>query len=208
MEDDIMLISRQFKKINLDHANLIKKLPKKTLICYSDGSCTGNGKKTSVGGYALLWVNGLKMGDITLGRVPDKEVAATNIRAEYYGIKTYLDILKKDIKNSNWDTAILYSDSDFWIIMLEQYIPKWPKDKFKSKANPDLTIPLWALWNELQNSNKKVEIKHIYAHNKDNSATSADPLKRFQHDSNKLVDILAEYARKLPDYKVVNMNIV
>ena len=207
MEDDIMTLSKQLNKINLDHTNLIKKLSKKALICFSDGSCTGNGKKTSVGGYALLWINGLNSENIILGRVPDKETAATNIRAEYYGIKTYLDILKKDIKNPNWDAAVLYSDSEFWIKMIEQYMPKWNETKFKTKANSDLTIPLWALWNELQNSNKKIEIKHIYAHNKDNSATSSDPLKRFQHDSNKLVDELATIARKLPDNKVINMNI-
>jgi ribonuclease HI len=203
MEDNNMLLSKQFKKINLDHASFIKKLDKKTLICFSDGSCTGNGKKSSVGGYALLWVNGFKHGDITLGKVPDKDIPATNIRAEYYGIKTYLDYLKKDIKNKEWDSAILYSDSEFWIKMIERYMPKWNKYQFETKANPDLTIPLWALWNELQSSNKSICIKHIYAHNKDNSATSHDKLKVFQHDNNKLVDELATMARKIPDYKVV-----
>ena len=204
MEDYIMLLSKQFKLVNAN--NVIKKLPKKTIICFSDGSCTGNGKKTSVGGYAILWV-GSKHGDITIGKVPDKDIPATNIRAEYYGIKTYLDFLKKDIKNPEWNTAILYSDSQFWIKMLEEFMPKWDKTKFETKANSDITLPLWILWNELQNSGKSVSIKHIYAHNKDNSATSPDPLKRFHHDNNKIVDELATMARKLPNYEMINLKL-
>jgi len=199
----MLALSKQFKLINITNANTIKKIDKKTLICFSDGSCTGNGKKTSVGGYVVLWVNGLKKGDVVMGRVPDKDIPATNIRAEYYGIKTYLDILKKDIKNPEWNNAVLYSDSEFWIKMLEEYMPKWDKNKFATKANSDLTLPLWILWNDLQNSRKKIYIKHIYAHNKDNSATSSDPFKRFCHDNNKMADLLAEYARKLPDNKVI-----
>lgn len=201
MDDDIMLLSKQFKLVNANFKEL--KFPKKTLICFSDGSCTNNGKKTSVGGYSVLWLNGAKHGDITMGKVPDKDIPATNIRAEYYGVKTYLDYLKKDIKNSDWNSSVLYSDSQFWIKMIEEYMPKWSKSKFETKANSDITLPLWILWNELQNSGKSVSIKHIYAHNKDNSANSLDPIKRFHHDNNKIVDELATMARKLPDYEVV-----
>lgn len=206
MDDEIMILSKQFKLINTNFTNFISKIDKKTLLAFSDGSCTGNGKKNSVGGYALMWANGAKWGEIVIGRVPDNDIPATNIRAEYYGIKTYLDSLKKDIKNPSWDSAILYSDSEFWIKMLEQYMPKWNRAKFLTKANSDITLPLWDIWVELKNTDKNIQIKHIYSHNKDKSATSSDIAKRFQHDNNKLVDELATYARGLPDYKVKKLN--
>lgn len=184
--------------------NNIKHNNDKTLIWFTDGSCTGNGKNTAKGGFASICVNGYKANNIIYGKIDNHHVKASNIRAEGIAIQTVLNELKKCINSNNWTTAIIYSDSQFWEKMLYNYMPSWTAGKFEQKANPDLTKSIYNIWKELQRSNKIIKVEHIYAHNKDNSATSSDPFKRYCHDNNELADILAGIARELPDYNICN----
>ncbi|MGL5935145.1 MAG: RNase H family protein [Cetobacterium sp.] len=194
-----------FRSINYN-LNKICIFDTKDIIWFTDGSCAGNGKKCSVGGFAAVCTNGPTMGNILYKRI-EKADKPTNIRAEGFAIQTVFEKLIIDLKSDNWNSATIYSDSEFWIKMLYTYMPKWKEDMFNSKANPDITKKIWQYWNHLQKSNKKIEILHIYAHNKDNSATSKDPFKRYCHDNNKLADELANIARSLPDYKLYDETI-
>jgi ribonuclease HI len=173
----------------------IKKIDSQVISWFTDGSCSNNGKKKALGGFAAICVSGNKKNTIIYGRVDDRTIKATNIRAEGMAI---LSVLEDLIITDNWNEAVIYSDSEFWIKMIYDYMPKWKPQDFDQKANPDLTKKIYNLYNRI----KRVEFKHVYAHNKDKSATSTDPFKRFCHDNNELVDNLANIAKDLPGYDV------
>ena len=201
--DDMTNILTKFKLIN---NNNLYKTDHRINIIFTDGSCLKNGKKNSSGGYASLFVNGPYKGNLIYGKVQDDVVKATNIRAEYFGIISSLEKLQSGLTD-NWYAAIIYTDSEFWIKMLYEYMPKWNSAKFDTKANPDLTKPLWKLWKELQASNKEISLRNVFAHNKDKSATSTDPFKRFCHDNNAIVDNIAGIAGKLETYEPINIKL-
>ena len=207
MEDDNTIMQnfvKKFKSVNTNNPYIInQKINKnglknglKTAIWFTDGSCTGNGKKSANGGYAAVCVNGHQKGLLLFGKV-NTDIKATNIRAECYAILTVLENMLQDT-DLTWNHGIIYSDSEFWIKMVYDYMPKWKAANFDLKANPDLTKKLWKIWQQLHKTDKMVEIVHVFAHNKDKSATSTDPFKRFCHDNNQLADELADIARNLP----------
>lgn len=178
-----------------------KGISPKTISWFTDGSCHGNGKKSSSGGFAAISVSGYRQNAFIYGKVDDRLIKATNIRAEGTAILLILENLLEIIDNKSWDKSVIYSDSEFWIKMIYNYMPKWKSDTFDQKANPDMTKQIWRLWNRI-NVDKHIEIIHVYAHNKDNSAGSADPYKRFCHNNNEIADDLANLARELPDYRI------
>lgn len=174
----------------------------KTVSFFTDGSCIDNGKKNAVGGFAVIGVTGYMRNIIILGKVDNTRTRATNIRAEALAILKVLELLVRDIELPLWNKCMIYTDSEFWQKMLYEYMPRWNKSKFKSMSNSDITIPMWNLWNTIL-ENKSIEVVHVYAHNKDNSAKSRDPFKRFSFENNDLADELAGIARDLPDFNVV-----
>lgn len=174
----------------------------KTLTWFTDGACSKNGSKNSVGGFAAICTNGYKVHTLLYGKVDDREFKSTNIRAEGIAIMSVFEYLKRHIDSDKWDKTVIYSDSEFWVKMLYNYMPSWTLSKFDQKANSDLTKKIYAIWKDLQRSDKKIEVVHIYGHNKDNSKTSPDPAKRYCHDNNLLADMLAGIAQDLPDYDI------
>lgn len=193
-------IIHRLKKINL--ANKFSTgIDNNTISWFTDGSCHNNGKKDSYGGFAAICVSGCIHERLIYGKVNDRSIRATNIRAEGTAIIEVLKYLENH-SNSGWDRAVIYTDSEFWIKMIYSYMPKWDKGAFDKKANPDMTKLIWALYNSL-NKKKVIDFIHVYAHNKDNSANSSDPYKRFCHDNNALADELANTARDLSHYRVV-----
>lgn len=166
-----------------------------TLKWYSDGSCTSNGTKNSVGGAAAACVSGyLKDTIILIGTTKDKK-PATNIRMEGLAIIHILELMFKKIKSNDWRTCQIYTDSEFWLKMIFNYMPKWSATDFKNKANPDLTIKMWKLWNDIMSAGKDLEIIHVYAHNKSGGQNSVDVYKKWCYDNNALVDELANWSR-------------
>jgi ribonuclease HI len=198
----------QNKLITVNMNNTYSKcINTRTLSWFTDGSCHGNGKKQSIGGYAAICVSGYKQNMIIYGRVDDRINKATNIRAEGTAIIKVLENLLDDFNNSGdkWDNSIIYSDSEFWIKMIYEYMPKWKPVAFEQKANPDMTKRIWGLWHMVSNK-KGIEIKHVYAHNKDNSANSNDTYKRFCHDNNEIVDYMANIGRESGNYNTQFLN--
>jgi ribonuclease HI len=198
--EDMQNFIKCFKKINTNNPYIINN--ENINIWFTDGSCTNNGKKLAIGGSAAICVSGYKKGLLLYNKVDNKIIKATNIRAEGIAIMNIFENLLKSKKSPEWRQSIIYTDSNFWIKMIYEYMPKWKPANFDTKANSDLTKQMWDLWQQLQLSPKIINIIHVYSHNKQGDATSVDPFKRFTHDNNDLADILANMARKLPDYKI------
>jgi uracil-DNA glycosylase len=152
---------------------------------FTDGSCRGNGKKTATGSYAAIFVEGPWKGEQICGRLTQ----TTNIRAEGAAIIKVLEKLYTNL--GEWDACEIYSDSEFWIKMLTQYMPKWSEPNFDLKANPDLTKHMWKLWNDLKAAGKSVRVIWVPAHNKRGTKNSTDPYEKFCYVNNDLVDKLA-----------------
>lgn len=191
-----------YRFINYEKYKSNKFFNRDEVIWFTDGSCTKNGKKSSAGGYAAICVDGFKKGLILYGKVNDTEIKATNIRAEGLAIQNVFDNLLKNRNNTTWKNATIYTDSEFWVKMIYNYMPKWSGAAFDSKANPDLTKKIWTSYRELNSGGKSVKLQHIYAHNKDNSAYDEDIFKRYCHDNNNIVDMLANIAREMPSYRL------
>ena len=202
MEEDMRNFITKFNTVNNGlAAKFSNNINPKTVSWFTDGSCHGNGRKSSSGGYASICVSGNSKNIVFYSKVDDRSIKATNIRAEGLAILSVLEYSLSNIKSSQWDNTIIYTDSEFWVKMIYNYMPKWSESglDFNKKANPDLTKKIYNIYNQI-NLTKSIELKHVYAHNKDKSANSSNPFKRFCHDNNELADDLANLARELPDY--------
>lgn len=160
---------------------------------FTDGSCTKNGKKDAKAGYSVVfvlgpWKNKLILKSLNKGsKYPD-----SNIRAEGFAI---LCVLQKLKKNNKWVNCFIYTDSEFWKKMIEEYMPKWSDNDFCIKKNPDLTKKIWKLWNHISSDKKTIKIVFVRAHNKNGWKDSIEPYKKFCYDNNKVADSLANIAR-------------
>jgi ribonuclease HI len=170
-------------------------------IAFTDGSCYPNNKsKNSRGGYASVFVSGPFNDKCLYGNLDISNYNASNIRAEGIAIFKTLELIKEfnDKKETNKKSykVTIVTDCMFWINMLETYMPKWKKDKFKEKANPDLTQNLWILYNDVKKNNE-IKLIHMKSHNKDKwESCEEGSYNKFCFDQNDFADKLCSYARK------------
>jgi len=179
-------------------------------IIFTDGSAVSKGKnrkdKHATGGYATVFVSGPIADKVLLGKLDTSIEFASNIRAEGMAI---IAALENCFAMPEHVIIEIYTDSDFWIKMIEVYMPNWEKKNidFNSKENTDLTTRLWKLWKEIT-INHTVKLIHVYAHNKSGWMNSSYPHERFCYDKNNLADKLAEMARtKLQDGEEIWRNL-
>jgi ribonuclease HI len=163
-------------------------------IAFTDGGCHPNNKsKNSRGGYASIFTSGLYENTQIYGNLNISEYNASNIRAEGMAIYQTLKFISKC--NENWEKLTIVTDCEFWINMIEQYMPKWKKETFKEKQNTDLTEKIWMIYNELI---KKGEICfiHMRSHNKDGwKKYQDDSYEKYCYLKNDMVDKLCNFAR-------------
>lgn len=103
----------------------------KVQIVYTDGS-SFNGES----GYACVFTSGPMDGRIRLGKLDD--LKGTNIRAEGIAIARAIQLASQ----LEVEEIQIITDSEFWIKMIEQYMPTWSEEKFKKQKNPELTRAL------------------------------------------------------------------
>ena len=167
-------------------------------VIFTDGSCNPNKLcPEAVAGYAAVFVLGQFMDTVVYGNLDTKKNYASNQRAEGMAIYQALLYLKKHV--GEWNSAVFVSDSDFWIKMIEVYMPSWEVSgsSFKDKKNSDLTIPLWEIYNCLTGEfAKEIEFRHVRSHNKSGWKNKKDDsYEKFCYDNNELADEFAKYAR-------------
>lgn len=171
--------------------SVVKNCSKTDCILFTDGACSDNGSPQARGSYAII----VRFADFTDQVIYERlNRPATNIVAEAMGIKNAFDFLQKH--PTKWRTAYVNTDSEFWVKMFKTYMPNWAKKKmdFKEKANPDITIPLWAQYNEI-NKTHKVFLRWVPAHNKKQWMNKPEnTYEGFCYRHNDYVDRMATYA--------------
>lgn len=162
-------------------------------IAFTDGGCHPNNKsKDSRGGYAAIFTSGLYKDTRIYGNLNIENYNASNIRAEGMAIYQTLKFINS---KDNWCKLTIVTDCEFWINMIENYMPKWKTETFKKKQNTDLTEKIWMIYNEVL---KKGEIFfiHVKSHNKDGWKTYKDgSFEKYCYLKNDEVDKLCNYAR-------------
>lgn len=171
------------------------------LYVFTDGSSSLNGKsktsaanENSTAGYAVLFPHGCISGIRVYGKLDNSEYFATNQRAEGYAILRALQILTTKDYVNKWDECEIITDSQFWIDMINTYMPAWDsrnKNLFDEKKNPDITKPLWAVYNKYQ-CEKSITFRHINSHTTAWKKMDTNSFDYFCYSNNDAVDALAE----------------
>ena len=141
------------KYINISNDN--EYLPE--IKVYTDGSCYGNGKPPSFGGYGIYFGDGLP--NIS-NPVPDKP---TNNKCELLAILHAIKFLLPKIKDNHLIT--IGTDSDYSIRCFTSYGDKCHKKQWKSKG--DKKIPNVEIVKEgyyIVRKYPNIKFKHIYSH--------------------------------------------
>lgn len=187
-----------------------------TEIIYTDGACSGNGTARSIGGYGI-YIAKSKLFDspIKINRkgehmiYEDNTYYITNIRMEglaivstlalyaNYNSKNVIDTLNQNlsfdlvpetnIKLSQDSIIEIVTDSQFWINVVELWMPNWiRKGILLEKKNPDILLLIHNYMEFFRNNNIKIKFTHVKSHQKG---------KRSYHaDGNDVADVLATTA--------------
>lgn len=105
-------------------------MSKKSIIVYTDGSCSGNGKKNSNGGIGIHFPNG-ELKDVSkIYRHGD----CTNQKTELYAILTAIRYIKQNYNIVN-RKIIIKTDSEYSINCITKWVNGWIKNGWKTKSN-------------------------------------------------------------------------
>ena len=144
------------------------------MIFYTDGACSGNGKKDSRGGYGVVGVEN----NIPLLAHSKFSEGTTNNREELKAILWVMILYGKKI-NNDWDNdiPIVYSDSAYCVNTLNEWMFGWAKkgwiksDK-KTPENLDLIQTYYDFWQK----GHRIDLRKIKGHNGNTWNEIADKL--------------------------------
>lgn len=172
---------------------------KRKIVVFTDGSCYPNKKSPKArGGYAIAFVQGPLKDNIIYGSLATKKHYASNIRAEGQAIISTLEFIGSKENLPKWSECVIVTDCEFWINMVNKYMPRWSESKFKQKENTDMTMKMWNLWKSLMGEkNKELSLYHVNSHGKAGwNKYKEGTFERYCYDQNDYVDKLCGYARK------------
>jgi uracil-DNA glycosylase len=169
-----------------------------TQVAFTDGSCNPNRScPEAKAGYAIQFVLGTLKNTLIMGNIDNSKIYATSVRAEGEAIYQTMLYVNEHIKSCK--TLIIVSDSDFWINMINTYIPNWVKyNTIDEHKNADLVKKLWFIYTDLT-IKKKIEIKfrHVVSHGKNGwNKCDINSYEYFCYHNNNIVDHFANKARK------------
>lgn len=141
------------KSINILNNKLNNTLDN-TLIIYTDGACTNNGKINAKAGIGIYIENMYNISEKIKGK-------QTNQRAELYAILKALQL----IIIKNYTNIIIYTDSQYSINCITKWVKNWVKNEWHDKnhkpvKNKDLIEPIY----NICKINSHIIFKHILAH--------------------------------------------
>lgn len=168
------------------------------VLVFTDGSAWPNKKSPAcVAGYAACFAYGPFTDVIMYGNL-DRTIYASNNRAEGMAIWNVMKYLNKKENFDKWTECTIVTDSEFWVNMFVNYMPKWDRLKldFNKQENPDITIPVYNLYCKLQYE-KHITFEHMKSHDKNQWSKKPDnSYEKFCYEQNCYVDKLAGYARR------------
>lgn len=129
-----------------------------TVLIYTDGSCM-KGKGYIKCGYGVYFPGN------ELSNISKKftKTPLTNQRAELYAIYKGL---KKIIKNLTFNKIEIYSDSEYSIKSLTEWIISWKKNNWKTSANKEVLNQdiIKKIDKILQKNKNKITFTHVRSH--------------------------------------------
>jgi ribonuclease HI len=139
----------------------------KMIEIWTDGGCSGNGKETSIGGWGVV----LKYGDY------EKELYngvknTTNNRMELQACIEALQTLKTNIQ-----PIIIYSDSQYVVDGINNWIFSWIKNNWKTSTKKEVeNKDLWVKLLELKNNFNLIKFVKVKGHSDNEYNNRADKL--------------------------------
>lgn len=132
---------------------------KTDIIVFTDGSSLNNAAIISFGGIGIHFPNG-ELDDIS---EPFMLKPITNQRSELYAIYTAIDKITTELE---FNTITVYSDSEYSIKSLTEWIPNWKKNGWKNSMgkpvkNRDIIEPLHQMIERYPN---RIKFKHVRSH--------------------------------------------
>lgn len=185
----VAMVSPSFSKCN--HFEIIKQkyniefdYNKCYIDIFTDGCCKNNqNKKLAKAGWGL-YIYKTNFVDyentIYYGTVNGNQ---TNIRAEGLALYNAFKICEK-CRNVKIN---IFTDSKFWIQMINEFMPNWDDDKFDKKSNPDLTKKIWKLYSSLKTKPSLIFVNAYHDY------TPKNDEEKYKHYGN----MMAEYASEL-----------
>jgi ribonuclease HI len=133
----------------------------KVIKVFTDGSCSGNGKKWAHGGCGVYFPN-KELDNISIKYIFDGPT--TNQKTELYAIYLALKkILDSDLK---YDLINVYTDSLYSLNCFTKWIKGWIKKKWissngKPVKNQKIIKMIWGL---IKNKQSKIKFFHVRSH--------------------------------------------
>lgn len=175
---------------------------------YTDGSSLPNHTGPDVAsGYSAIFTVGLYKHLKAYGRTENvPPYYSNNIRAEGTALIKAMERVML-LNPMNRQTLHIVTDCEFWINMINTWIPSWIErsgleiiteyEKNPSThKNPDIVRTIWLLLNKLKETGTFVVISHVYSHDKKKSSkTDKLGTEYARYIYNKLADALANHVR-------------
>lgn len=135
------------------------KSTKKSIVVFTDGSCSGNGKAGAIGGIGIHFPN-KELKDISKVY---RESYCTNQRTELYAILLTLRYIKKNLGLSNFDVKIK-SDSGYSIDCVTKWVQKWKKNGWKKMDGSDVANKEYIEIIDKYCQRYTIKFEHVTAH--------------------------------------------
>lgn len=132
------------------------------IVCFTDGSCIGNGKTNPRGAYAVVWPEYKQLNQVKILEGPIQ----TNNRAEISALILAIDIMDSTLDINKEKTLVVYSDSMLLINTVMKWMDTWKKkDWKKSTGDQVMNLDLIKRIDQLK-SKRKIILRHVKAHSK------------------------------------------
>lgn len=132
---------------------------KKNIIIFTDGSCIKKRGKDPLCGYGIYFPN-KEINDVSKPFVIGEK---TNQRAELYAIYKGIKLTKNNV---SFDYINIYTDSEYSIKSLTEWIKNWKKNNWKNANNKDVANQdiIKKIDKYLQKYKGKIFFHHVRSH--------------------------------------------
>lgn len=138
--------------------HVVDEMPTDSLIAFTDGACSNNGRRDAKAGYAVVFPNHQDYS--CSGRVYDHP---TNNRAEYMALVRALEVAK-EIDPTFSKKLVVYTDSKLLLQSITKWMRTWKLNNWR-KADGNLVLNR-DLLEQIDSliAPRKIEMHHVYAH--------------------------------------------